>query len=242
MTGSSVATVHEEHELLRELLNRLVALSADGEGEGTLPVNELQKGLSLVVDYLNLVHPDPKGVHELTRERAESLARNIHDADTPSLHASGGFRESIRDTALFDLRMQDWEENPVFSPPPGPIIPSLYPMRPHPDGSHRPEVEGRIRAFLAHPVEHLEQSLEIHCAHPECGSTTELRTVGSPHQCYLLRSPSGGWTMCRREPRLENGGFVIPVQFYCPRHSPPSQVDLMGAEVPGTSGPIPSMP
>ncbi|MDE2046747.1 MAG: hypothetical protein KGJ69_16630, partial [Thermoplasmata archaeon] len=63
MTASSVATFHEEHELLRELLTRLVTLSADGEGEGTLPVDELQKGLSLVVDYLNLVHPDPKGVH-----------------------------------------------------------------------------------------------------------------------------------------------------------------------------------
>ena len=238
MTESSMTTVHEEHRVLRELLIRLISLSTEGEGEGTLPVDELQKGLSLVLDYLNLVHPDPKGVHELTRERAESLARNIHDADTPSLHSSGGFRESIKDTALFDLRMQDWEENPVSSPPLEPTIPSLHPMRPHPDGSLRSEVEGRIHEFLAHPVERLEHSHEIHCAHLECGSTTELRTVGSPHQCYLLRAPADGWTMCEREPRLEDGGFVIPVQFFCPRHSPASREDLLRPVVPRLTGAV----
>ena len=211
MTGSTpIVSASSDHQLLGRLLERLEQLATMNEEEAPIPVEELRVGLTLLARYTSSLHRWGPGDHELTRERAESLARNIDRANVPGLQVLSAYREAIKSLVSYDLRVQ-WDED-HGKPSKRDSV--------HPSDTTSGVLAKEIEAFVTRPLPVLEEFVDIVCSHPRCQNRSRISLLRAPHSCYSLRAPPHGWTLCERKIEIRQGELLLPLQYFCPAHSP----------------------
>ncbi len=236
-----------EHDVVRPLLERLVALGEALEAGTVENPGEVETAVNLLDEYLHRLHqtrvddgllPEARPVamstcfehldrittdHATVREKTEAVRALLQAYENDPQTGAGPLGRALVDLASADHDLMTYEETYPFSclvaALPEDASARVKSAFDHERAQDLRDLEGHIRRYLGRPVG-TSDALAVKCAQPGCGRRGEAHLRAAEGGRLGIEAPAGGWGVTAQPPTAESSGSVHSrVDFRCPVHA-----------------------